>query len=41
MKKISLFIIIVLLFNQTIPAQDTNPLVLTEDAHYFDFWEGT
>ena len=22
-------------------AQDTNPLVLTEDAHYFDFWKGT
>jgi hypothetical protein len=22
-------------------AQDTNALVLTEDAKYFDFWEGT
>ena len=21
-------------------AQDQNPLVLTEDARYFDFWEG-
>ncbi len=41
MKKISLCIIIVLVFNQTITAQDANPLVLTDDAHYFDFWEGT
>lgn len=34
-------IFLVACFAQAIFAQDVRPLVLTEDAHYFDFWEGT
>ncbi|MGK2864928.1 MAG: hypothetical protein ACSLE0_23550 [Chitinophagaceae bacterium] len=40
MKTIILLFYFGLLFNQAVPAQDSNSLVLTEDAHYFDFWEG-
>jgi hypothetical protein len=28
-------------YTTTLLSQDTNPLVLTEDARYFNFWEGT
>ncbi len=41
MKTILLLFLIGLLFNQDTRAQDSHSLVLTEDAHYFDFWEGT
>lgn len=41
MKTILLLFFIALLFNQDTPAQDSNSLILTEEAHYFDFWEGT
>lgn len=38
--KRNLFLLFVILSVKCF-AQDTKPLVLTDDAHYFDFWEGT
>jgi hypothetical protein len=40
MKLFRVFLFIALAATQ-LNAQDTKPLVLTDDAKYFDFWEGT